>query len=292
MSTRKKWGKTTQKTERLVRDSVPKAETLEELHQYVAKARSITEYDLANKFNIRMSVARTILREKEAAGTLVPYVREGGFVVYTSPAEMAKREGGRPVVLADALEEVASSAPQTPVITEEMEAALAAASIDALKPSKVLRQRREVGERKERERERRPEVIIEPLPTKGPEKPSLESAKKPARAGEAVPTPHVPAVSPAAPTSATGAKEGGAREAETKQPRKTAKKPETAEAKPAAKPVKKAPAKSTRKASTEGEKPAKTTPKKAAASEGKPARKTAKKAEDTEKKPKKPATKE
>lgn len=292
MSTRKKWGKTTQKTERLIRDAVPKPETLEELDQYVAKARSVTEYDLANKFNIRMSIARNILREKEAAGTLVPYVREGGLVVYTSHAEMEKRQGGRHVVLADALEEVASSAPARPVITEEMEAALTAASVESLKPSKVLRQRREVGERKERERERRPEVIIEPLPTAGPEKPPTEPVKKPPRAEESVVTPRAPAVSPATATPTIGAREGGRSEAESKPPKKAAKKTETVETKPAAKPAKKAPAKSTKKASTEGEKPARTAAKRDSTTEGKPVRKTAKKAEDAEKKPKKPAAKE
>ncbi|NWF96477.1 MAG: hypothetical protein HXY34_10095, partial [Candidatus Thorarchaeota archaeon] len=77
---KKKWGKTATKTDKIVRDAIPRKETLAELDQYISKARSITEYDLANKFNLRMSTVRRILREKEAEGTIVPYVRDGGLV--------------------------------------------------------------------------------------------------------------------------------------------------------------------------------------------------------------------
>jgi len=110
-----------------------------------------------------MSIARRILKEKESEGAVVPYIREGGFVVYTTPSELEKREGGAPIVVADALEEIASSVPKEPVITEEMDLALAAASSPELvKPSKLARKRREAGEKKER-KDTRPEVIVEPL---------------------------------------------------------------------------------------------------------------------------------
>jgi hypothetical protein len=119
-----------------------------------------------------MSVARKILREKEAKGDLIPYVRESGFVVYTTPTEIHKREGGVPIMISDALEEVASSVSAEPVITEEMELALIAAGTPgAVKPSKLARKRREAGEKKAR-KDTRPEVIVEPLegvPIRGPE---------------------------------------------------------------------------------------------------------------------------
>ena len=119
-----------------------------------------------------MSVARRILREKEAKGDLIPYVRESGFVVYTTPAEIHKREGGVPVMISDALEEVASSVSAEPVITEEMDLALSAAGTPgAVKPSKLARKRREAGEKKAR-KDTRPEVVVEPLegaPMRGPE---------------------------------------------------------------------------------------------------------------------------
>ena len=126
-----------------------------------------------------MSIARKILREKEVEGVVVPYIREGGFVVYTTPSELEKREGGAPIMVADALEEVASSIPKKPVITEEMDEALAAASSpDQVKPSVLARKRREAGERKER-KDTRPEVIVEPLAAVPPQpEPELEVVKK------------------------------------------------------------------------------------------------------------------
>jgi hypothetical protein len=128
-----------------------------------------------------MSIARKILKEKEVEGVVVPYIREGGFVVYTTPSELAKREGGAPIMVADALEEIASSIPKEPVITDEMDEALAAASSpDQVKPSVLARKRREAGERKER-KDTRPEVIVEPLAAVPPQpKPELEVVKKPA----------------------------------------------------------------------------------------------------------------
>ncbi|MFW9962208.1 MAG: hypothetical protein ACFFCX_01465 [Candidatus Sifarchaeia archaeon] len=160
---RKKWGKSAVKTERVIRDAIPKPETQSGIEEYLKKAKSVTCYDLANRFNIRMSIARRILKEKEAEGVVVPYIREGGFVVYTTPTELEKREGGAPIMVADALEEIASSVPKEPLITEEMDIALAAASNPELvKPSKLARKRREAGEKKER-KDTRPEVIVEPL---------------------------------------------------------------------------------------------------------------------------------
>ena len=72
-----------------------------------------------------MSVARKLLRDKEAKGELVPYIREGGFVVYTTPLEMEKRDGGVPVMTSDVFKDIASSVTSKPVMTEEMEEALA-----------------------------------------------------------------------------------------------------------------------------------------------------------------------
>ncbi len=119
---------------------------------------------MANRFNLRLSVARGLLEEREAKGSLVPYVRDGGFVAYSTPAEVEKRQTGRPVLIADALEEVASSVTHEPLMTNEMETALAAAaSMAAVKPGKIARQRREFGERREKTRDRRPEVLVQPL---------------------------------------------------------------------------------------------------------------------------------
>ena len=176
---RKRWGKSAVKTERIIRDAIPKPETQSGIEDYLKKAKSVTCYDLANRFNIRMSVARKILREKEVAGIVVPYIREGGFVVSTTPSELEKREGGAPIMVSDALEEVASSVPKKPVITDEMDEALAAASSpDIVKPSKLARQRREAGEKKER-KDSRPEVIVEPLDLVEPQpEPKLEIEEK------------------------------------------------------------------------------------------------------------------
>jgi ribosomal protein S25 len=179
---RKRWGKSAAKTERIIRDAVPKPEAQSGIEDYLKKAKSVTCYDLANRFNIRMSIARKILREKEVEGVVVPYIREGGFVVYTTPSELEKREGGVPIMVSDALEEVASSVPKKKMITDEMDVALAAASRpDLVKPSKLTRKRREAGAKKER-KDTRPEVIIQPLETVPPQpEPELEVAKKPAK---------------------------------------------------------------------------------------------------------------
>jgi hypothetical protein len=197
-----------------------------------------------------MSVARKILRDKEAKGDLIPYVRESGFVVYTTPTEIHKREGGVPIMISDALEEVASSVSAEPVITEEMELALIAAGTPgAVKPSKLTRKRREAGEKKAR-KDTRPEVIVEPLegvPMRGPEV-AFEPPKTVIEKPEA-PKPEPPG---------------------TEAPKKTAKKKE---AKPKKEAPKKAAAKKTtskkeaskKSATKEEEKSKKEAPKKAAA---------------------------
>jgi outer membrane biosynthesis protein TonB len=170
----------------VVRDAIPKPDAESGIDEYLKKAKSVTCYDLANRFNIRMSIARRILREKEAEGVVVPYIREGGFVVYTTPSELEKREGGAPIMVADALEEVASSVPKTPVITEEMDVALAAASNpELIKPSKLARARREAGVKKER-KDTRPEVVVEPLESVEPQ-PQPEPLKEEAPKKKAAP---------------------------------------------------------------------------------------------------------
>ncbi|MEM2142488.1 MAG: hypothetical protein QXS20_02535 [Candidatus Thorarchaeota archaeon] len=174
---KKKWGKTTQRTERIVRDAIPEPKTLDEINQYLSKARSFTEFDIANKFNVRVSVARRLLRDMERKGTIVPYIRECGFVAYTTPAELARKDTERPVILADVLEDVARATPATPFMTEEMELALAAASLESMKPSKIARQRRALGERKERVREKKampPETLeVPPAPARREESDTL-----------------------------------------------------------------------------------------------------------------------
>ncbi|MHA1636554.1 MAG: hypothetical protein ACTSUB_00920, partial [Candidatus Thorarchaeota archaeon] len=186
---RKKWGKSATKTERVVRDAVPKPEVLSEIGEYIKKARSVTGFDLAKKFGIRMSVAKRILREKEADGVIVPYIRESGFVVYTTPSELEKHDSGLRSVQSTELDEVASNTPKTSVITDEMDAALiaAASTIAMAKPSKLARHRREAGARKER-KDTRPEVIVEPLePSKKEAKPKKKATKKKADEKEAKP---------------------------------------------------------------------------------------------------------
>lgn len=194
-----------------------------------------------------MSVARQILREKEAAGLVVPYIRESGFVVYTSKSEMEKREGGAPIMTADVFEEIAGSVTHEPVIDEDMEAALAAAASvagTAVKPGKLARKRREAGERRER-KESRPEVLVEPLESTAvvaepkqresvKDVPPAETAKKSTKAPKA----SKKAESKPKPSAKAKAKSSK----ETKKPEVAAKK---VDKKPAATkaPTKKAPAK-------------------------------------------------
>ncbi|MGY5862349.1 MAG: hypothetical protein RTU09_08255 [Candidatus Thorarchaeota archaeon] len=182
---RKKWGRTATKTEKIVRDAVPKPETIGEIDEYLKKAKSVTSYDLAKRFNIRMSIARRILKDKEAEGVIVPYIHESGFVVYTTPAEIEKRDGGKPIMIVDVLEEIASSVPKRPVIAKEMDISLGAASAaESAKPGKLARQRRTLDDRKEKEKARQPEIIVEPLaetvesPTAEVPKPKKKVTKK------------------------------------------------------------------------------------------------------------------
>jgi len=161
---------------------VPKPETIGEIDEYVKKAKSITSYDLAKRFNIRMSIARKILKGKEKEGVIVPYIHESGFVVYTTPAEIEKREGGKPIMLVDVLEEIASSAVKRPVISTETDIAPSAASAaESAKPGKHARQRRALDDRKEKEKARQPEIVVEPLedsPTAEAPKPEVKKPKK------------------------------------------------------------------------------------------------------------------
>lgn len=175
---KKKWGKSTVKTERIIRDAVPKQETLDEIDGFLSNATSVTAFDLARRFNIRMSIAKNILSEKQEAGELVPYLKEAGFAVYTRPEELEKRETERPIMVSEVLEEVASSVPEQPVIDDEMDLALAAAG-GAVKPSKIARKRREAGKKKERERDRRPEVVVEPLEEEPEVTPPVEPRPEP-----------------------------------------------------------------------------------------------------------------
>ncbi|MFW9767819.1 MAG: hypothetical protein ACFFF9_15460 [Candidatus Thorarchaeota archaeon] len=274
---RKKWGKSAAKTERIIRDAVPKADTLSSIDEYLQKAKSVTSFDLANRFNIRMSIARKILREKEAEGVVVPYIREGGFVVYTIPAELEKRQEGAPIMVADALEEIASSVPKQPIITEEMDIALLAAGTPGVvKPSKLAWKRREVGEKKERKDER-PEVIVEPLePQHIPEPELEEKPKKKAPSKKKAPT----------------KKEAPAKKkAEEKKPAKKTTKKKKAEEKEA--PKKKAPSKKKeeKKEEPKTKAAAKKTSAKKKAEEKKPAKKTTTKKKAEEKASPKKTTK-
>ncbi|MHA2140483.1 MAG: hypothetical protein ACXADD_03200 [Candidatus Thorarchaeota archaeon] len=285
---RKKWGKTAAKTERIVRDAILKPDVESSIDEYLEKTRSVTQYDLANRFGVRISVARRILRQKESDGVLVPYIREGGLEVYTTPAELEKRESDAPIMISDALEQVASSVPKAAVITEEMDAELIAASGagSVVKPSRLARKRREAGEKKEeKSKPRLPEVIVEPLaeevtpatPDAEPEpKPKKPAAKKPTKK-KAEPKPKKPA-----------AKKPTKKKAEPKPKKPAAKKPTKKKAEP--KPKKPAAKKTTKKAEPKPKKTAtKKTTKKAEPKPKKPAaKKTTKKAEP---KPKKTATK-
>jgi hypothetical protein len=240
------------------------------IDEYLEKTRSVTQYDIANRFGVRMSVARRILRQKEADGVLVPYIREGGLEVYTTPNELERQETEAPIMIADALEEVASSVPKAAVITEDMDAELIAASSagSVVKPSRLTRKRREAGVKKEKAKSQLPEVIVEPL---APE----------AKAEETPATPEPKAKAKAKPKAKKPAK----KKAEEKpEPKKKVTKKKAEEAKPkktvAKKPAKKAEAK-----------PKKTTKKKAE-EEAKPKKKvTKKKAEEAKPKAKKTATK-
>ncbi len=143
---------------------MPKPETIGEIDEYLKKAKSVTSFDLAKRFNIRMSIARRILKDKETEGVIVPYIHESGFVVYTTPSEIEKRDGGKPIMIVDVLEEIASSVPKDHVVSKEADIAPGAASVvESVKPGKLARQRRTLDDRKVKEKARQPEILVEPL---------------------------------------------------------------------------------------------------------------------------------
>jgi predicted flap endonuclease-1-like 5' DNA nuclease len=191
-----------------------------------------------------MSVARQILRQKEHDGIIVPYIKESGFVVYTTPSELERKDSGTPKMLSDALADIAASSPKDTVMTEEMGDALAAAATPgAVKPSKLARMRREAGEKKER-KDRRPEVVVEPLEspevpsTPEPEKPEVKKEEKPKKA----PAKKKPAKKEEKPKKAPTKKKPAKKEEKPKKaPAK--KKPAKKEDKPKKAPAKKKPAK-------------------------------------------------
>ena len=262
---RKRWGKSAAKTERIIRDAIVKPDVTSGIDEYLQKAKSVTSFDLANRFNIRMSIARKILKEKEVEGIVVPYIKEGGFVVYTTPTELEKREGGAPIMVADALEGIASSVRKKTVITEEMDNALVAAGAPgAVKPGRLARQRREIGARKERKDER-PEVVIVPLEPSAeePKPPPVEKEKKKAAPKKKAPVKKA-ALKKKAPTTQKEEKKAA--------PKKKAPAKKKEEKKAA--PKKKAPAKKKEEKKAAPKK--KAVPKKKAA-EKKPAKKTTKK---------------
>jgi hypothetical protein len=242
------------------------------IDEYLEKTRSVTQYDIANRFGVRMSVARRILRQKEADGVLVPYIREGGLEVYTTPNELERQETEAPIMIADALEEVASSVPKAAVITEDMDAELIAASSagSVVKPSRLTRKRREAGVKKEKAKSQLPEVIVEPL-------------AREAKAEETPATPEPKAKAKAKPK----AKKPARKKAEEKpKPKKKVTKKKAEEAKPkktvAKTPAKKAeakPKKTTKKKAEEAKPKAKKTATKKTA-EPKPKKTTKKKAEE------------
>ena len=224
-----------------------------------------------------MSVAKKLLKEKEQDGTVVAYIRESGFVVYSTPSELEKRDVGGAALVTAAIEEIAKLAPTEAPIDPDMESALAAASSAGtiVKSSKLARKRREAGDKKER-KDTLPEVVIEPLagtPEAEPEPKEAKPKKTTKKAKEAKPKKTTKKAAEDKPKKAT-------KKAKEAKPKKTTKK--AAEDKP-----KKVIKKTTKKAAAE--KPKKTTKKttKKAAEEKpkKTAKKTTKKA--AEEKPKK-----
>ncbi len=283
---RKRWGKSAAKTERIVRDAIVKPEVTTGIDEYLQKAKSVTSFDLANRFNIRMSVARKILKEKEAEGIVVPYIREGGFVVYTTPTELEKREGGAPIMVADALQGIASRVRKKTVITEEMDNALVAAGTPgAVKPGRLARQRREVGAKKER-KDLRPEVVVVPLEPTVTE-PEAPPAKEPKT--KAAPKKKAPVKKKAPAKKKEEKKAAPKKKAPVKKKAAVKKKEEKKEApKKKAAPKKKTPAK---KKEEKKASPKKKAPTKKKADEKKPAKKTTTKKKADDKKPAKKTTK-
>ncbi len=182
---KKKWGRSKKKKERVVRDAIPKDDTVSDIKSYVLNAKSVTPYDLASKFNIRMSVAKKMLREYADADDIVPLIRDSGVSVYTTPEQMEKHNEGKP----EQIEVVASTITNIPLMTEKMESAIDAASEGApVKPGRVARQKREAREKKAKKKKAKPEPEavqeVEEEPKKKPEKKPKPKKKKKAPAPE------------------------------------------------------------------------------------------------------------
>ncbi|MFW9799404.1 MAG: hypothetical protein ACFFD9_03135, partial [Candidatus Thorarchaeota archaeon] len=172
----------------------------------------------------------------------------------------------QPLDILFALEEVASSVPRTAVITKEMDAQLVAASsiegIGVIKPGRLARQRREVGEKKERSKDRRPEVIVEPLevPEPAPVEPAEpEVAKKPKKVTKKKVEEKKPKKVTKKKVEEKKPKKVTKKKGEEKKPKKVTKKKAADKTKP-----KKTTKKTTKKTAAKEEKPKKTTKKKAA----------------------------
>lgn len=181
---KKKWGRSTAKKERVVRDAIPKDDTASDIKSYVLNAKSVTPYDLASKFNIRMSVAKKMLKEYADDGEIVPFIHEGGVSVYTTPEEMEK-QGQEP---SPQIEVVASTIKNVPLMNDEMESAIDVAAEDVpVKPGRAARKKREEREKKAKKKPKpKPEAVeeVEEEPKKKPEKkakPKKKEKKAPER---------------------------------------------------------------------------------------------------------------
>jgi len=173
---KKKWGRSTAKKERVVRDAIPKDDTASDIKSYVLNAKSVTPYDLASKFNIRMSVAKKMLREYANDGEIVPFIHEGGVSVYTTPETMEKHGQER----SQQIEVVASTIKNIPLMTDEMESAIDTASEDVpVKPGRAARKKREEREKKAKKKPKpEPTEELEEKPKKKPEKKAKPKKKE------------------------------------------------------------------------------------------------------------------
>jgi len=173
---KKKWGRSTAKKERVVRDAIPKDDTASDIKSYVLNAKSVTPYDLASKFNIRMSVAKKMLREYADDGEIVPFIHEGGVSVYTTPETMEKHGQEQ----SQQIEVVASTIKNTPLMTDDMESAIDTASEDVpVKPGRAARKKREEREKKAKRKPKpEPTEEVEEKPKKKPEKKAKPKKKE------------------------------------------------------------------------------------------------------------------
>ncbi|MCD6243847.1 MAG: hypothetical protein J7J65_01245 [Candidatus Korarchaeota archaeon] len=82
-----------EKTEKITRDIETKPSVLEQIKKEVPKSRVITPQSLAMKYNIRVSVARRLLRQFEKEG-LVFYVNGNSRVrIYRGAMSKTPKEG-------------------------------------------------------------------------------------------------------------------------------------------------------------------------------------------------------